>query len=295
MSDFPNTGSTRILLNGWVQDLAMVLESMTGQSPASEWRAGTGTPASLGLAAGPDTLWSLYKLRGPQQTEILVVAPRQVWEHVGSAVLQATGLQASGQDEIRKTWLEILAQWISALVRLLSAHLGSEVTVQEPENASGENASFDAIGNEAPAEWLLTTLRFGETELPSLAARFSPALAEILTAPADSQNASVSSGGEAGPLHTSAEIASASRALDLLLDVDLPVSISFGKTRLPLKDVLKLTTGSIVELNRAVNEPVEVLVNQCLVARGEVVVVEGNYGVRIQHLASREERLRSIR
>jgi flagellar motor switch protein FliN/FliY len=83
--------------------------------------------------------------------------------------------------------------------------------------------------------------------------------------------------------------------MDLLLDVDLPVSISFGKTQLPLKDVLKLTTGSIVELNRGVNDQVEILVNQCLIARGEVVVVEGNYGVRIQQIASRQDRLRSLR
>jgi len=50
-----------------------------------------------------------------------------------------------------------------------------------------------------------------------------------------------------------------------------------------------------VELNRSVNEPVEVLVNQCLIARGEVVVVEGNYGVRILEIASRQERIRSLR
>ncbi len=62
-----------------------------------------------------------------------------------------------------------------------------------------------------------------------------------------------------------------------------------------MKDVIKLTTGSIVELNRGVNEPVEVLVNQCLIARGEVVVVEGNYGVRILEIASRQERIRSLR
>ena len=62
-----------------------------------------------------------------------------------------------------------------------------------------------------------------------------------------------------------------------------------------MKDVIKLTTGSIVELNRSVNEPVEVLVNQCLIARGEVVVVEGNYGVRILEIASRQERIRSLR
>ena len=83
--------------------------------------------------------------------------------------------------------------------------------------------------------------------------------------------------------------------MELLLDVDIPVSISFGKAQLALKDVLKLTTGSIVELNRGVNDQVEVLVNQCLIARGEVVVVDGNYGVRIQEIASRQDRMRSLR
>jgi flagellar motor switch protein FliN/FliY len=61
-----------------------------------------------------------------------------------------------------------------------------------------------------------------------------------------------------------------------------------------MKDVLKLTTGSIIELDRNVNEVVEVLVNKALIARGEVVVVEGNYGVRIQQIANRQDRLRSV-
>ena len=83
--------------------------------------------------------------------------------------------------------------------------------------------------------------------------------------------------------------------MSLLLDVDLPISISFGKTHLAMRDVIKLTTGSIVELNRGVNEPVEVLVNGSPVARGEVVVVEGNYGVRILEIASRQDRMRTLR
>lgn len=69
--------------------------------------------------------------------------------------------------------------------------------------------------------------------------------------------------------------------LDVLMNIDLPVTISFGSVELPLGDVLKLTTGSIVELNHRLNEPVDIVVNRCLVARGEVVVVDGNYGVRI--------------
>src|SRR6266704_3265539 len=80
--------------------------------------------------------------------------------------------------------------------------------------------------------------------------------------------------------------------LDFLLDVELPVSVSFGRAHLPLKEVIKLTYGSIVELNRSVSEPVDVMVNNCTIARGEVVVVEGNFGIRIKKVISRQERLR---
>jgi len=83
--------------------------------------------------------------------------------------------------------------------------------------------------------------------------------------------------------------------MDLLLDVELPVSVSFGRTQLPVKDVLKLTTGSIVELGRSVNEPVDVVVNNCIIARGEVVVIDGNYGIRIDQIISRQDRLRSLK
>jgi flagellar motor switch protein FliN/FliY len=82
--------------------------------------------------------------------------------------------------------------------------------------------------------------------------------------------------------------------MEMLLDVELPVAVSFGRTHMALKEVIKLSTGSIIELNRTITEPVEVIVNNCVVARGEVVVIEGNYGVRIQQIVSRSERLKSI-
>jgi flagellar motor switch protein FliN len=84
------------------------------------------------------------------------------------------------------------------------------------------------------------------------------------------------------------------RNLDLLLDLEMPVSISFGSTRLALKDVAKLTTGSIVELNRALSEPVDIIVNNCAIARGEVVVADGNFAVRVKHVMSKQDRLRTL-
>jgi len=86
----------------------------------------------------------------------------------------------------------------------------------------------------------------------------------------------------------------ATRNLDLLLDVEMPVSISFGRAQLPLKDVFKLTIGSMVELNRAISEPVDVIVNNSVIAQGEVVVVDGNFGVRITHVMSKHDRIRSL-
>ena len=79
--------------------------------------------------------------------------------------------------------------------------------------------------------------------------------------------------------------------MSVLLDVQLPVSISFGRTYMPLKEVMKLTSGSAVELDRKPDDEVEVIVNNCVIARGEVVVVEGNYGVRITEIISREQRM----
>jgi flagellar motor switch protein FliN len=86
-------------------------------------------------------------------------------------------------------------------------------------------------------------------------------------------------------------VAPASRTMEVLLGVHLPVSISFGSAEMPLRDVLKLSAGSVVELDRQPEEPVDLIVNGCVIARGEVVVVDGNYGVRVQEIVSRKERL----
>jgi len=83
--------------------------------------------------------------------------------------------------------------------------------------------------------------------------------------------------------------AAAVSALEILLDIELPVTLRFGRKQMNLEDVLRLDTGSIVEFDRAVEDPVEVLVNDRVVARGEAVTVHGNYGVRILEIASPRE------
>lgn len=82
--------------------------------------------------------------------------------------------------------------------------------------------------------------------------------------------------------------------IDLLMDVDLPVSIELGRTKLSIAEILALGPGSVVELNKLAGEPVDLLVNNKPVAKGEVVVVDENFGLRITQLMTPEERLKSL-
>ena len=79
--------------------------------------------------------------------------------------------------------------------------------------------------------------------------------------------------------------------IDLLMDVPLPVSVELGRTTMTIRNILELGAGSVVEVHRVAGEPVDILINGKLVARGEVVVIDENFGVRILDMVSPEEKL----
>jgi flagellar motor switch protein FliN/FliY len=81
------------------------------------------------------------------------------------------------------------------------------------------------------------------------------------------------------------------RNFDLLLDIPLEVTVELGRTKLVLRELLALTGGSVVELAKLAGEPLDVLVNGKLVARGECVMVNDKFGVRLTDIVSRSERL----
>lgn len=83
-------------------------------------------------------------------------------------------------------------------------------------------------------------------------------------------------------------------SMDMLLDVNLHLSVELGRTSMPVREVLHLGPGSIVELDKLAGEPVDIMVNGKLVARGEVVVIDENFGVRVTEIASPSERLSKV-
>ncbi|MBL5767221.1 flagellar motor switch phosphatase FliY [Heyndrickxia sporothermodurans] len=85
-----------------------------------------------------------------------------------------------------------------------------------------------------------------------------------------------------------------SRNLNMLLDIPLQVSVELGKTKRSVKEILELGSGSIIELDKLAGEPVDILVNRQLIAQGEVVVIDENFGVRITDIVSQRERIKQL-
>ena len=84
------------------------------------------------------------------------------------------------------------------------------------------------------------------------------------------------------------------RNLDVVLDIELPITVRFGETQMTLESLARLGPGSMIDLERSPDDPVDLLVNGRLVARGQVVVVSGCYGVRVNEVVSPADRLRSL-
>jgi flagellar motor switch protein FliN/FliY len=252
------------LLSEFGAQVAAAVEGLTGDKQQVESVPYASRPSDDGL------LW-----RQPFNVlpgAMWVVAADESWKNAGATVLRAAGIEET-PDQLRSEYLEIIRQTAAGVARVISDKMGCEV-------AMGVGEQTHAIGE---AQWGVISMTLGDV-VTNIAVGFEPLLLAAIAGDSPREP----------PAQTASKTQERSKTFDLLLDLELPVSISFGRAQVPLKDVLKLTVGSIVELNRMVGDPVEVIVNNCVIARGQVVVVEGNFGVRIQTVISTQDRLRSL-
>ncbi len=136
------------------------------------------------------------------------------------------------------------------------------------------------------AEEIATPLDVNEenTELDS-ALNAAKGAAEEVDDGAEEESAPAGAKKEVGNVHS----------LDFILDIPLKVTVELGRSKMAIKDILQLAQGSVVELSKFAGEPLEVLVNDKLVARGEVVVVNEKFGVRLTDIISPVERIEQLK
>jgi len=200
------------------------------------------------------------------------------FDEVGAAALTALvmGLTEQPPDaSVLDTLREVVTQGLSSpAFKEVTGGLPLRVIhVEATEAAPGEEPdgfTFTAAGFAAP----LLLACGGNLDLEAAAA--AGAMPAMLTAPA------------------AADSDLPADRIDVILDIDLPLIVRFGRTELPLRTLARMGPGSLIDLGRSADDPVDVLVSNRVVARGEVVIVGGNYGVRILDVVSPKERIRSM-
>jgi flagellar motor switch protein FliN/FliY len=201
---------------------------------------------------------------------------RDTWLSTGRKALARAGSAESNDETALSASREMVAKGVNTFASMLSSKLNRAITAEPPQelDAAPESISLDALTR--------LEIEFHDESRIGLNLIVDPKFTTALCVAEKDLNS-----GTAGPTVNT-------KNLDLLLDVEMPVSVSFGRAQLPLKHLIKLTTGSIVELGRSVSEPVDIIVNNTVIARGEVVVVAGNFGVRIKEILSKQDRLRTL-
>ena len=261
----------------WRKAVAAAMEMFAGEAPAVELSS---QPHSESLS------WRVLKFDfAPGATVFIGTEAGDERRLVESAAVLAGGSEEDGDAD--SAYREFLEQAAAGLAQSFTGRFDQDVGLagigagRPPTAAATQCIEIHLPGGDRAKQWLAVSPELVQAVV-SLAGQSREGGAEPQQTP---QRAQLAAPETAAPRRD---------PVDLLLDVELPVSASFGRTYLPLGDVLELTSGSIVELNRSVSEPVEIIVNNCVIARGEVVVVEGNYGVRITEIISRCERLRTL-
>ncbi len=169
------------------------------------------------------------------------------------------GASSGAWEELRHDGDTGFAVLVEAIERAAAERFGSEVRCTAIESCEAPDEGWDA------SIW--------ETSGGPIELVISPEVVEAL------------GGGSPEPAAVEA-LGALGGSMDMLLHVEIPVSVSLGRTRLRMKDLLGLGQGSVVELDQELGDQVEIRVNNCVIAHGEVVAVDGNYGVRIVSMVS---------
>jgi len=250
----------------WADALVSVLQSMTGDRPKIELRASTATGSEEGFA------WWGQRQSILEQPSFWIGAPAESWTALGRMVLSALGVDDPAESDIEATCRDVMAQTSAMVAGELTRKFGEAITGSDSISGSQPGA-----GGVPALRWSLDAGLVSIEGAAVWADAFFQHCSSLSPAPAAEEEArqevSAETGGETPQF--------GGRPVDSIPRFDLRVKFVLGRTSLPLRDVFKLNVGSVVELDRTAIEPADVLIHDRVVARAQVVVVNGYYAMKI--------------
>jgi flagellar motor switch protein FliN len=268
----------------WKDAFAAVL----GQLGVASAAATQSAPAAVSSVAGEElerTIWGRFSLGGALRGELMLLVEKPVALQFAQLLMsEAPNLAVEFEEMHRDAFGELLRQVAGQTATFWKQDFGTEIQI---------NFEASPANSFVPAQKL--ELKLSGEKIAELAVNLflnSDLSAALSTTPA--ATATQGNAGAAGEGAASTEGAPLPQNLEILLDVELEATIRFGQREMLLRDIFGLMPGAVVELDQFVNEPAELLVAGRCIARGEVVVVDGNFGIRVIDVVSPGQRAELI-
>src|SRR5271157_3947 len=262
-------GKVEAYCEAWVSSLALLLSRLSSVTWQPEPATGAGDYAPIvrvrvtAMSGLNGQQW--FSFSEADAAELLRISKR------GSSATELGQPQKEAVVELVQQWADLAAGALEADFGKLSPQVALEESY--PERCSAAKLLHASDGSVSIAALLEIDENLGT------------ALERLTDSPA-----------KTSPEMASARIEDLVRQgnLGLLMDVELSVMLQFGCRQATLREVLELATGAVLELDREIEQPVDLLLNGRVIARGEVVVIDGNYGLRVTEVASAQQRLGSL-
>ncbi len=242
------------------------------------------------------------KVSGDVEADAMVALPPSLAAALSDMMM---GEEASDRDDVNDDDLDAAKEIVSNIFGAISTNLSAQKELPAL-SFSIENIEFIPDGDEVTLESFYRMYIYNFT-LDSIQSLLMFIMDEkLFKAVNGSEEESSPTTDSQTPNDTSAPVGNCGeeslnlsdeemKNIALIMDVKLPVRVRIGKKKMLLKDVLNMDIGSVIELNQLANDPLEILVDNHIIAQGEVVIVDGNFGVQITTIGTKKERLNQLK
>ncbi len=275
------------------------IEGLTGQAPTLELKEEQAVSTLSNII--PPTSLIKFSVSGDQEGSGMVAMPPQLATALGDMML---GGEGEGKDTMDDDDLDATKEIVSNIVGAVTTALGAQNELPQlslkvetiefiPED---QEVNIDAYSKMVVYNFSLGAIHalymliVDENVEGMLSGGAAVAASDAPAGPSAGSGAS-----ELTPVPAHNLDEGEMKNIGLIMDVKLPVRVRIGQKRMLLKDVLTMDIGSVIELNQLANDPLDILVDDKVIAQGEVVIVDGNFGIQITSIGSKRDRLNRLK
>jgi len=275
------------------------IEGLTGQAPSLELKEEE-TISIVSNIIPPTALVSI-EVTGDVEASAAMAIPPTLATALGDLML---GGEGEGKEEMDDEDLDATKEIASNILSALSTALTSQADLP---NLSFKVKGIEFIGEEGEvnlegfSKMFVYNFSLGDINSLMMFVIDEAIEAALSSEPASAEETSPSSAQDTSSSNSSNNTSSASSFdaedsnINLIMNVKLPVRVRIGQKKMLLRDVLSMDIGSVIELNQLANDPLDILVDDHVIAQGEVVIVDGNFGVQITTIGSKVDRLQQLK